>query len=187
MKANRHRGVPRRRAARRFRMWGAGAASLLFLAGCNVGPKYHKPAVETPSAYKEIGDWKVAEPKDETARGKWWEIFGDPRLNELEEQVNVSNQNIAAAAANFLVARGVVKQARSQYFPVVSVNPAITNLRGDPGLEAQPVLYRRGRSPSIRCPLMHRGNRTFGGGYVRMCRPMSTPRKRSRPTLKMCA
>jgi NodT family efflux transporter outer membrane factor (OMF) lipoprotein len=129
MKANRDRGVPRRPAARWFRRLGAGAAGLLFVAGCNVGPKYHKPTVETPSAYKEIGDWKIAEPKDETARGKWWEIFGDPRLNELEDQVNVSNQNIAAAAANFLVARAVVRQARSQYFPVVSVNPAITNQR----------------------------------------------------------
>jgi NodT family efflux transporter outer membrane factor (OMF) lipoprotein len=129
MKAHRHRGGERRRPARRFCMLGAGAASLFFFAGCNVGPKYHKPTVETPSAYKEIGDWKIAEPKDETARGKWWEIFGDPRLNELEDQVNVSNQNIAAAAANFLVARAVVRQARSQYFPVVSVNPAITNQR----------------------------------------------------------
>jgi NodT family efflux transporter outer membrane factor (OMF) lipoprotein len=129
MKANRDRGVPRRPAARWLRRLGAGAAGLLFVAGCNVGPKYHKPTVETPSAYKEIGDWKIAEPKDETARGKWWEIFGDPRLNELEDQVNVSNQNIAAAAANFLVARAVVRQARSQYFPVVSVNPAITNQR----------------------------------------------------------
>jgi NodT family efflux transporter outer membrane factor (OMF) lipoprotein len=68
----------------------------------------------------------VAQPKDDALRGKWWEIFGDPQLNALEEKVNVSNQNIAAAAANFLAARALVKEARSQLFPKVTTNPAIS-------------------------------------------------------------
>src|SRR5208337_741221 len=80
----------------------------------------------TPAQYKDTDGWKVAQPKDDALRGKWWEIFGDPQLNALEEKVNVSNQNIAAAAANFFAARALVKEARSQLFPRVTTNPAIT-------------------------------------------------------------
>ena len=109
----------------------------LILCGCTVGPKYHRPDVTTPAAYKELtpadyvdtDGWKVAQPQDAALKGKWWEIFNDPRLNALEEQANVSNQNAASAAAAFLVARAMVKEARSQYFPTVSVGPAITNSR----------------------------------------------------------
>jgi NodT family efflux transporter outer membrane factor (OMF) lipoprotein len=68
----------------------------------------------------------VAQPKDDALRGKWWEIFNDPPLNALEEKVNVSNQNIASAAASFLAARALVKEARSQLFPTVTAGPAIT-------------------------------------------------------------
>ncbi len=105
-----------------------------FLAGCTVGPKYHTPSADTPGAYKELTPadypntegWKVAQPKDDALRGKWWEIFNDPQLNALEEKVNVSNQNIAAAAASFFAARALVKEARSQLFPTVTTNPSIT-------------------------------------------------------------
>lgn len=110
------------------------AAALCFLAACMVGPKYHTPSTEAPAAYKELTPadfkvtegWKVAQPKDDALRGKWWEIFNDPQLNALEEKVNVSNQNIAAAAASFFAARALVKEARSQFFPTVTTNPAIT-------------------------------------------------------------
>src|ERR1700692_1235252 len=87
-----------------------------FLAGCNVGPKYNKPGAQTPPAYKELtpdemkqtDGWKVAEPSDAVLHSKWWELFVDPELNALEEQVSDSNQNIAAAAASFLAARAIV-------------------------------------------------------------------------------
>jgi len=110
------------------------AVTVCLLAGCMVGPKYHTPSTETPATYKELtpGDfkntdgWRVAQPKDDALRGKWWEIFNDPQLNALEEQVNVSNQNIASAAASFLAARALVLEARSQLFPTASTNPAIT-------------------------------------------------------------
>jgi NodT family efflux transporter outer membrane factor (OMF) lipoprotein len=110
------------------------AVTLCLLAGCTVGPKYHTPTAETPAAYKELTPadykntegWKVAQPKDDALRGKWWEMFSDPQLNALEEKVNVSNQNIAAAAASFFAARALVKEARSQLFPRVAANPAIT-------------------------------------------------------------
>jgi NodT family efflux transporter outer membrane factor (OMF) lipoprotein len=106
-----------------------------------VGPRYTRPSVEVPSAYKEPpqedaqtqSQWKVAQPGGAAIRGKWWEIFGDPTLNELEEQASSSNQNIAAAAANFLAARALVRQARSQYFPTVTTNPSIMNSRPSPG------------------------------------------------------
>ncbi len=61
--------------------------------------------------------WKPAQPGDELARGKWWERFNDPQLNELEEKLNISNQNIAAAAANVQAARAMIREARAQYFP----------------------------------------------------------------------
>ena len=109
------------------------AVALCLLAGCMVGPKYHTPSTDAPAAYKELtpadlqqtDGWKVAQPKDDALRGKWWEIFNDPELNALEEKVDVSNQNIAAAAASFFAARALVKEARSQLFPTVTTNPAI--------------------------------------------------------------
>src|SRR5271154_4440308 len=110
------------------------AVTACLLGGCMVGPKYHTPSVETPAAYKELtpadfkntDGWKVAQPEDDALRGKWWEIFNDPQLNALEEKVNVSNQNIAAAAASFFAARALVKEARSQLFPTVTTNPSVT-------------------------------------------------------------
>ncbi|MGD0403690.1 MAG: efflux transporter outer membrane subunit [Candidatus Acidiferrales bacterium] len=109
----------------------------LLLSGCTVGPKYHRPSVTTPEAFKELtpadyqttDGWKVAQPRDAALKGKWWEIFNDPQLNALEEQVNVSNQTIASAFAAFLVARAMVREARSQYFPTVTVGAGITNQR----------------------------------------------------------
>ncbi|HXO04503.1 MAG TPA: efflux transporter outer membrane subunit [Candidatus Sulfotelmatobacter sp.] len=106
----------------------------LLLSGCTVGPKYQRPSVTTPEAFKELtpadypstDGWKIAQPKDTALKGKWWEIFDDPQLNALEEQANVSNQTIASAAAAFLVARAMVREARSQYFPTVTVGPSIT-------------------------------------------------------------
>jgi NodT family efflux transporter outer membrane factor (OMF) lipoprotein len=99
-----------------------------------IGPKYHTPSTDAPPAYKELtpadfketDGWKVAQPKDDSLKGKWWEIFNDPELNALEEKVNVSNQNIAAAAASFFAARALVKEARAQLFPTLSTNPSIT-------------------------------------------------------------
>jgi NodT family efflux transporter outer membrane factor (OMF) lipoprotein len=95
--------------------------AVLLLGACAVGPKYSKPAVPTPSAYKEVpADWKSAQPNDQIARGKWWEIYQDPQLNALEEQVNVSNQNLKAADAQFRQARALVKFNRAAYYPTVT-------------------------------------------------------------------
>ena len=112
-------------------------ASLVLFAGCSFAPKYAKPSVQTPVAFKELtpeqsketDGWKTAEPKDDMIRGQWWEMFHEPELNAFEGQVVVSNQTVAAALANFLAARAVVKQARSQYFPTVSASPSVTRSR----------------------------------------------------------
>ncbi|HXX18713.1 MAG TPA: efflux transporter outer membrane subunit [Candidatus Acidoferrum sp.] len=116
------------------------AVAALLLTGCVVGPKYTRPSVQTPSAYKEIGTpetaaagtWKQAQPSDSASRGEWWKEFNDPQLNELEEKASAANQNIAAAASSFLVARALVREARSQYFPTATTNPSITNERPSP-------------------------------------------------------
>src|SRR6202158_98667 len=99
--------------------------ALILFSGCNRGLRYQRTQVETPPAYKEMEGWKRAQPQDDALRGKWWEMFNEPQLNALEEKVNVSNQNIASAAAGFLAARALVKEARSQLFPTVTTNPSI--------------------------------------------------------------
>src|SRR4051812_11529469 len=71
------------------------------LAACAVGPDYVRPTVETPAAFKEMQGWKTAQPRDQEIRGKWWQAFNDPLLDALEEQVSVSNQDLATAAARF--------------------------------------------------------------------------------------
>jgi NodT family efflux transporter outer membrane factor (OMF) lipoprotein len=95
-------------------------ASVLFLAGCAVGPRYQRPSVEAPPAYKEAGNWKTAQPNELSLRGNWWEIFQDPQLNTLEEQVNISNQNLKAAQAQYTQARALVRYNRADYFPTVA-------------------------------------------------------------------
>ncbi len=106
--------------------WIAGAVigAVLQLAGCTVGPKYHRPAVDTPPAYKEMGNWKTAQPNDQKLPGKWWEVFQDPQLNALEEQIDVSNQNLKAALAQYQQARAVLRYYRADYYPTVTADPS---------------------------------------------------------------
>ena len=99
------------------------ALSMLLLAGCTVGPNYKRPPADVPPAYKEVGDWKPAQPNDENFSGNWWEIFQDQQLNELEEQVSVSNQNLKAAEAQYTQARAILRYNRADYFPTLTVNP----------------------------------------------------------------
>jgi NodT family efflux transporter outer membrane factor (OMF) lipoprotein len=109
--------------------WWSLLAALTLAAGCNFAPKYHPPRMSTPVAYKETNNWKAAEPSDAVIKGKWWEMFHDPQLNSLEEQVTVSNQNIVAALQTFLAARAVAKQARSELYPTITAEPTATKTR----------------------------------------------------------
>jgi NodT family efflux transporter outer membrane factor (OMF) lipoprotein len=116
----------------------------LALAGCSVGPKYHKPAAPVSTAYKENPEnfpegqqvWKVADSNAAMLRGKWWEIFNDAELNTLEEQLDANNQNIAQAYQNYIAAREIVQQARSQFFPTISTSPTISRQRSSANLGA---------------------------------------------------
>jgi len=98
----------------------------LQLTGCVVGPKYHPPVVQAPPAYKELGDWKPAQPNDQNLGGTWWTIFQDPQLDALELQVNVSNQNLKAAEAQFQQARAALRYYRADYYPTVTAGPSAT-------------------------------------------------------------
>jgi NodT family efflux transporter outer membrane factor (OMF) lipoprotein len=104
-------------------------------SGCAVGPKYAKPSPVDVAAYKELTTadgtdaWRLAHPSDDAIKGHWWEAFGDPCLDALEDQVSVSNQNVAAATASFLAARALVRQARSQLYPTVTTNPSAASVR----------------------------------------------------------
>ena len=98
-------------------------ALALALAGCAVGPAYQTPPVETPIAFKEgQGAWVRAVPADLLERGPWWELFQDPQLDALAAQVDVSNQNVAAAVARYTQARTLVAEQRATLFPVVSLD-----------------------------------------------------------------
>ena len=100
------------------------AASAFSLTGCAVGPKYKTPPAPIPPAYKEIGDWKTAQPNDRNLGGNWWEIFQDSQLNDLEQQVNVSNQNLKAAIAQYQQAQAVLRYNRADYYPTITANPS---------------------------------------------------------------
>src|SRR5246500_3405749 len=99
------------------------------LTGCTVGPKYHTPVAQVPAAYKEVGDWKPAEPNDQKLGGEWWTIFQDPQLDALEQQINVGNQNLKAAEAQFQQARAVLRYNRADYYPTVTAGPEATRTR----------------------------------------------------------
>jgi NodT family efflux transporter outer membrane factor (OMF) lipoprotein len=99
-------------------------AGLVSLTGCAVGPKYHPSSAPTPPAYKEMGNWKTAQPSDQNLGGNWWEIFQDPQLNALEHQVNVSNQNLKAAVAQYQEARAALRYARADYYPTITASPS---------------------------------------------------------------
>jgi NodT family efflux transporter outer membrane factor (OMF) lipoprotein len=104
-------------------------AIAVLLTGCAVGPKYHAPVVQAPSAYKEAGDWKPAQPNDQNLGGDWWTIFQDPQLNALEQQINVGNQNLKAAEAQFEQSRAVLRYYRADYYPTVTAGPSASRTR----------------------------------------------------------
>ncbi|HKB82046.1 MAG TPA: efflux transporter outer membrane subunit [Burkholderiales bacterium] len=111
--------------------------ALALLGACTVGPNYVRPTADTPAAFKEMEGWKTAQPRDQELRGKWWETYNDPLLNELEERVSVSNQNLAQAAAQFRQARALVQSARAGYLPTASANASATRSQSPSGFIGQ--------------------------------------------------
>jgi NodT family efflux transporter outer membrane factor (OMF) lipoprotein len=115
-----------------MRSWKVLLFVCLFGTGCAVGPRYQRPMVQTPAALKELAgndQWKMANPSDSLIKGNWWEIFGDPELNRLEELVDANNQNIKQAEAQFREVRTTVLSAQANYYPVIGSSPAIIQTR----------------------------------------------------------
>ena len=108
---------------------------MVLLCGCMVGPKYVRPAAPQTPGFKEFGNstegdgWKVAQPDDTLLRGKWWELYGDTKLNELEEQVDPSNQTLKIAEANFRQARAAIRFSRASEAPTIGTSPSISTIR----------------------------------------------------------
>jgi NodT family efflux transporter outer membrane factor (OMF) lipoprotein len=120
---------------RRRLLIGFASSLCLLLPGCMVGPKYARPTAPLTSNFKEAdgwkgGDgWKAAQPGDTLLRGKWWELYGDARLNELEEQVDPSNQTLKIAEANFRQARAAIRFSRASEAPTIGTAPSIAAVR----------------------------------------------------------
>jgi NodT family efflux transporter outer membrane factor (OMF) lipoprotein len=122
-----------------------GALGLLaLLGGCRVGPAYHAPAPPAIAAsnykestinFRDTEGWKVASPQDAMIRGNWWEVFHEPELNALEEQLNINNQNIKIYFQNFMEARALIREARAQYWPTVTANPAWSRSKSSGNLQ----------------------------------------------------
>jgi NodT family efflux transporter outer membrane factor (OMF) lipoprotein len=117
----------------RFAAAVAALGCMALLSGCRVGPPYHAPAPQAVTApnYKEstvnfhdAGGWKVASPQDAMIRGNWWEVFNDPELNALEEQLNINNENLKEYFQNYMAARAQIAEARAQYWPTITTAPS---------------------------------------------------------------
>jgi len=105
-------------------------AFTLILAGCATGPAYQVPAAPLPAEFKEAQGWQPAAPADLLEKGSWWELFGDATLNELARQVEVNNQNVAAAEARYAQARAAVAEQRASLFPVVTLDASANRSGG---------------------------------------------------------
>jgi NodT family efflux transporter outer membrane factor (OMF) lipoprotein len=134
------------------------AIPTLFLTGCLVGPKYHVPPAtaqappavykESPTQFQDADGWKVAQPQDAMLRGKWWEIYNDPELNALEDQLNINNQTIKQYFENFMEARTLIAEARSQLYPTLTTAPSYSRSRSSSNLGTSTVA-NAGRESSV--------------------------------------
>src|SRR5438132_3017103 len=125
---------------------GVGVVALV-VSACTVGPDYRRPAAPVPSQYKEAG-WKVGEPSDAIDRGAWWSVYKDPVLDDLEKQIDVSNQNLKAAEAAFQQAEWIVAQARATFFPTVDLNASAQRSRTGGGSSSTTGAGRSGFTSS---------------------------------------
>jgi NodT family efflux transporter outer membrane factor (OMF) lipoprotein len=115
------------------------SVAVLLVSGCTVGPNYHKPTAPAAPAFKESavvpppdlpdGGWKQVSPNDSALRPNWWELYQDPQLDKLEQQVAVSNQTLKASYEQYMQARAAIQVYRSQYFPTVQAGPSASRDR----------------------------------------------------------
>src|SRR5262244_700236 len=132
-------------------MRGSALRSVVAIAGvasaCTVGPDYQRPDAPVPALYKEAG-WKVGEPLDAIDRGAWWSVYKDPLLDDLERQIDISNQNLKAAEAAFQQAEFIVAQARAGFFPTVDLNASAQRSRTGGGSSSSTGAGRSGFTSS---------------------------------------
>jgi NodT family efflux transporter outer membrane factor (OMF) lipoprotein len=131
------------------------AGALLISSGCRiVGPNYTRPPAPLPQAFKEQppDGWREAKPNDAAIKGKWWEIYNDPGLNALEEQVSISNQNVLQAEAQYRAARAEVLIARSALFPTVTAGPTASVAQGTGGVSANQLAATGGVHTNYQIP-----------------------------------
>ena len=128
---------------------------------------------------RRSGNWKTAQPSDQNLGGNWWEIFQDPQLNALEQQIDVSNQNLKAAVAQYQQARAALRYARADYYPTVTAAPSATRERYSDNRppQVQPVTDNLQRFR--RCPSISRIRSTRGVASARMSSPIESRRKRA--------
>lgn len=96
------------------------------LGGCTLGPDYQRPDLAAPAQFKQVEGWKSAAPADALERGNWWALYGDAELDALVERLHVSNQNLAAAEAQYRQARALVRGARASFYPTLSGSAGVT-------------------------------------------------------------
>jgi outer membrane protein TolC len=182
-------GMKRKNSIDAMKMGAACAASMavVLLGGCRVGPKYVKPTMAaTAPEFKESataayanasdGTWRPAQPQDAMLKGKWWEVFNEPELNTLEDQLDINNQNIAVYFQNFMAARAQVREARSQFYPTLTTDPSYTRQKTPGTLRNAVATTSTGsgtgtasnggrRLPIYLCRSMWRGSRICGGRF----------------------
>jgi NodT family efflux transporter outer membrane factor (OMF) lipoprotein len=121
-----------------LRRWKVALLAPLICTACSIGTKYQRPTAAVPGELKELSandQWKMATPSDELMKGNWWEIFGDSQLNAFEELVNIQNQNVKQAEAEYREARAIVAANHANYYPTIGVNPSITQTDNGPNTE----------------------------------------------------
>ncbi len=111
----------------------------LALGACTLGPDYQRPQLPDAHAFKQAEGWKSAAPADALQRGDWWKLYGDAELDALVSRLNVSNQNLAVAEAQYRQARALVRSARAQLFPTLSGNAGVTRSRQTTGSSSSNV------------------------------------------------
>ncbi len=129
----------------------------LVLAGCMVGPDYHRPAAPAPAAFKELAGWQPAAPADADAKGPWWAVFHDPLLDRLERQVVITNQTVKEAEASYRQALALVAEAQAGLFPTLGVSPTISRSSLNSSFQSLGGGGRQGDHA-----IQHRGQRRLG-------------------------
>ena len=118
--------------------WIAPVVALAALAACSVGPNYKRPTAPVPASFKEINGWKPGQPQQAASGTAWWSVYDDQLLDDLERQIDVSNQTLKASEAAYRQASALVREARAAYFPTVGVDAsAVRSGTGSGGKHGQ--------------------------------------------------